>query len=60
MATKNKTRLGIFYRSNGRWVGPYMGVTFTPYTLGRNPVKTELKVIRNEVLKSKVRLLPVG
>jgi len=61
MATKRtKSRLGLFYRSNGRWTGPYLGVTFTPYTWGRNPLKGELRDVRNYVLKSRVRLLPVG
>lgn len=61
MATKtNKTRLGIFYRSNGRWTGPYAGLTFTAYTWNRKPLKNDLKYLRNDVLKSRVRLAPVG
>jgi len=61
MATKtNQKRLGLFYRSNGRWTGPYLGVTFTPYTWSRNPVKKELSSVKNYVLKSRVKLLPVG
>jgi hypothetical protein len=62
MPSKKNTqkRLGIFYRSNGRWTGPYAGVTFTPYTWNRNPRKQDLREIANHVLKSQVRLLPVG
>jgi len=57
---RNTPRLGIFYRSNGRWTGPYAGVTFTAYTWKRNPLRSDLSVIKNYVLKSKVKLLPVG
>lgn len=60
MAKSNKQRFGLFYRSNGRWAGPYCGVTFTKYTLSRNPVKQEIRFFANYVLKSRVKLLPVG
>jgi hypothetical protein len=62
MATKNKNqkRLGIFYVSNGRWTGPYAGITFTKYTATRNPIKTDISELKNYVLKSRVKLLPVG
>ena len=62
MATKKTTqkRLGLFYRSNGRWTGPYAGVTFTAYTWSRNPIKSDLKEVKNNILKSRVRLAPVG
>ncbi len=60
--SKNKTtkRLGIFYRSNGRWTGPYQGYTFTPYSATRNPVKEDIAFFKNKVLKSRVKILPVG
>lgn len=59
--TKNKQkRLGIFYRSNGRWTGPYAGMSFTNYTWNRQPMKGYTSEIKNYILKSKVKLLPVG
>jgi len=57
---KNKQRLGLFYRSNGRWAGPYLGLTFTNYTWTRNPLKAEIREVANYTLKSRVRLAPVG
>jgi hypothetical protein len=57
---KNQKRLGLFYRSNGRWTGPYAGVTFTAYTWNRNPLKQQVRETANYVLKSRVRLAPVG
>ena len=60
MATKrNKIRLGVFYRSNGRWTGPYAGLTLTGYTWKRNPMKSDLAILKNDVLKSRVKLIPV-
>ena len=53
-------RYGIFYRSNGRWTStPYMGATFTEYTLNRRPINEDIRQIRNRVLKSRVKILPV-
>lgn len=61
MTKRNKTRYGIFYRSNGRWTStPYAGATFTKYTLSRNPVKTDISWLRNYVLKSRMMVLPVS
>jgi hypothetical protein len=57
---KNQKRLGLFYRSNGRWAGPYLGITFTAYTWNRNPIKSEVRGLKNYVLKSRVKLCPVG
>lgn len=60
MRNNTQARYGIFYRSNGRWTtSPYMGVTFTQYTINRNPIKTDIKQLRNEVLKSRIKILPV-
>jgi hypothetical protein len=57
---KNKAqRFGIFYRSNNKWTGPYAGVSFTKYTLSRNPVNSEVSFIKNHVLKSCIELRPV-
>ena len=55
----NKKRLGIFYVSHGKWTGPYAGLSFTEYSLNRNPVQKEVGWIKNYVLKSRIRLLPV-
>jgi len=59
MAKSNKQRFGVFYRSNGRWSGPYAGLSFTNYSLGRNPIKADLSWIKNYVLKSRIQLRPV-
>lgn len=56
---KNQVRLGLFYRSNGRWTGPYAGISFTPFTWNRNPTKQNLRNTANYVLKSRVKLRPV-
>lgn len=61
MAKRNQQRYGLSYRSNGRWTStPYAGRTFTAYTIGRNPVKSDISWLKNYVLKARVRLLPVG
>ena len=53
-------RYGIFYRSNGRWTStPYMGATFTQYTINRRPINEDIRILSNHVLKSRVRILPV-
>jgi len=59
MAKEQKQRYGMFYRSNGRWTGPYAGMTFTSYTLKRQPVRGDIKYLKNEVLKSRIQLRPV-
>lgn len=56
---KNNTRFGLFYRSNGRWTGPYGGRTFTAYSINRNPVKNTVWWLRNYVLKSRVEFRKV-
>ena len=53
-------RYGIFYRSNGRWTStPYAGVTFTKYTISRRPINEDIRDLKNRVLKSRVKILPV-
>lgn len=59
MAKSNKQRFGVFYRSNGRWAGPYGGLSFTKYMLGRQPLVGELKFIKNNILKSRIQIRPV-
>ena len=59
MKNKNKTRYGVFYRSNGRWnKTPY--VTFTKYTLSREPVKSDIQFLKNYLLKSRLQIRPVA
>lgn len=56
----NTTRYGIFYRSRGKWIGPYGGKTYSAYSVNRNPVLSEIQTLKNYVLKTKVRVAPVG
>ena len=60
MPKSNKPRLGLFYRSNGRWAGPYCGATFTAYTASTKPFQKEVRLFANYVLKSRVKFAPVG
>lgn len=58
---RNTKRFGIFYKSHGRWTKThYAGLTFTAYQMNRRPLKNDLADIRNYVLKSRVKVLPVG
>ena len=59
MAKSNKVRYGIFYKSHGKWTGPYAGMTFTKYTWSRKPATTDLNILKNRILKSRVKLAPV-
>ena len=56
--SKNKQRFGVFYKSHGKWTGPYAGATFTKYTVSRNPIKSEVELLRS-ILKSKIQVRPV-
>jgi len=59
MAKSNNTkRFGIFYKSHGKWTGPYAGATFTEYSINRNPIKSDIKDLKS-ILKSKVQIRPV-
>jgi len=57
---KNQTRYGVFYRSNGRWVGPYQGRTFTEYTINREPIKSDIRWFANHLLKSRIKIQSVS
>lgn len=59
MSKKNKKQYGIYYVSNGRWVGPYLGWMFTKYMSERDPLKTEIQNLKNYTLKSRVAILKV-
>ena len=58
MSKSNKQRFGLFYKSHGNWTGPYGGMTFTKYAVTRNPVKSDLELLK-KVLKSRVQVRPV-
>lgn len=57
---KNKVRYGVFYRSSGRWIGPYHGKTYSASAVTRNPFKSDVKFLKNYVLKAKVAVMTVG
>ena len=57
---QTKTRYGVFYKSNGKWIGPYKGKTMTEYTISRKPMQKEISIIKNYILKTKVKVMPVG
>lgn len=57
---KKQPRLGLFYKSRGKWVGPYLGYTFTQYSSQRNPTKKQINIFKRYVLKSKIKILPVS
>lgn len=59
MAKSSKPRYGIFYKSHGKWTGPYDGVTFTFYTLKRQPVRGDIEWLRKNVLKSPIQFRQV-
>lgn len=54
------TRFGVYYRSHGNWTGPYAGKTFTRYSLSRRPISADLSWIKNRVLKSRIKIMPVN
>jgi len=49
----NTKKYGLFYKSRGRWTGPYAGLVASKDTIHR-----ELKLVRN-VLKSKLSVRKV-
>lgn len=55
----NQKRYGIFYRSHGKWSGPYQGLTFTEYSIGRNPIKGYISMVKNYRLKTRVKIKSV-
>ena len=57
---KNQVRYGVFYKTNGKWSGPYQGKTMTKYTITRKSVLKEIADLKNYVLKAQVKILPVG
>jgi len=59
MTKSKQQRFGLFYRSNGRWTGPYAGMSFTAFSLKRNPVKGDVSWLKNYILKSRIQLRAV-
>jgi hypothetical protein len=55
---KNKNRFGVFYKSHGKWTGPYAGATFSAYTVGLRPFKEDVAYLRS-FLKSRIEVRPV-
>lgn len=57
MATKsNNPYYGIYYKTNGRWTGPYAGKKYTMRGLTRYPLSEDLKWLKNNCLKSRIQL----
>lgn len=58
--SKKQVRYGLFYKNHGGWTKtPYNGKTFTKYTISRNPVKSDVQYLKQNVLKTKVKWMPV-
>lgn len=58
MAKSNKNRYGIFYKSHGKWTGPYAGATFTAYTVNCKSFTNDITFLRR-LLKSPVEVRSV-
>jgi hypothetical protein len=58
--SRNQKRFGLFYVSNGRWTGPYAGLSFTQHSLNRNPIRGEIRELKNYILKSRIQIRPVA
>ena len=50
-------KYGVYYVSHGKWIGPYLGKTFSQSAINRNPFKSDIKVLKNRILKSRVKLV---
>ena len=59
MTKKNQKRYGIYYISHGKLTGPYLGHSFTKYSIGQKRVKDYISGLKNYILKSRVEMLPV-
>jgi hypothetical protein len=57
-SNKSVTRYAIFYKSHGRYIGPYGGKehTFSKTGLAKIMRSGEFKSLKNDVLKSKVEI----
>lgn len=58
-AQKTK-RFGIYYKSHGKWIGPYAGKVYTMTSINREPLKSAIPWLKNYGLKSKVALRQVN
>lgn len=61
MASKKITpKFGVFYRSQGRWTGPYRGITRAFRTWQRKTTQQDLAILKNNILKSRIQLRQVS
>jgi len=57
---QNQVRYGLVYKNHGGWTKtPYNGETFTKYTISRDPVKSYVQELKQHVLKTAVKWVPV-
>ncbi|HOT89735.1 MAG TPA: hypothetical protein PLC59_03965 [Bacteroidales bacterium] len=60
MKKLKRVKYGLFYWTSGRWTSkPYEGVTFTEKQLEDKILQYCIKNIKNNVLKTYIRILPV-
>ena len=50
-------KYGVYYVSHGKWIGPYLGKTFSKSAIDTLPFKNDFKVLKNRILKSRVKLV---
>jgi hypothetical protein len=61
MAAKpNTPRYGLFYKSRGEFIGPYLGKSLTLRGWRRYPQNVLLFELRNNILKSQLQLRRVS
>lgn len=58
--TQKNKRFGIYYKSHGKWIGPFSGKTYTMTSLNREPLKSAIPWLKNYGLKSKISIRPVN
>ena len=61
MATKSSNPYySIYYRSHGRWIGPYGGKKYTKRGLTRQPLAGDVAWLKNYGLKARVQIRKVS
>ena len=53
-----QTKYGIFYKSHGEYIGPYAGMLLSKQELTKWQKNGDLKVLKNETLRSKIEIRP--